>query len=88
MDHAAAMRIAQRSQYLLDIVDDVALRDGSLLGDLLQRGAFHKLHHHDQLVVDLEGGMQLCDVGMIETGEHANFADEPVSQVRLGDQIG
>src|ERR1700753_3049171 len=88
MDHAAAMRIAQRSQHLLDIFDDVTLRDRSILGDLLQRGTFHKLHHHDQLVVDLEGSMQLCDVRMIETGERANFTDKPVGQIRLGDQVG
>ena len=32
--------------------------------------------------------MQLCDVRMIETGEHADFADKPHGQIRFGDQIG
>ena len=63
-------------------------RNPGLLGQLLERRAFHELHHHDELVVVLEGGAQLRDAGMLEAGQGADLGHEPGGKIGVGGEVG
>jgi hypothetical protein len=75
VDHPAGVRVLQRRQHLADIVD--AFHGTSRPGRAhlpVQVLALHELHHHGDLLVRLESGVQLRDVGMRKAGEQPDFA--------------
>ena len=88
VDDFLVMCVLQRIEYLTDVVQSVAGGNWPLLQTCGQRDAVDILHHHDQLVVEREGGTQGGDVRMVETGQHLDFSQETVCEFFLAGQVG
>ena len=88
VDDFLLMRVLQGIEYLTDVIQSIARRNRPLLQTCGQRDAVDILHHHDQLVVEREGGTQGGDVRMVETGQHLDFSQETVCELFLAGQVG
>ena len=51
------------------------------LDDLRQRLAADVLHHDERRLVELAGVVDVDDVGVVQRGEGAGFAGEPLAQL-------
>src|ERR1039458_7137780 len=80
MDHAPAVRVTQSRKHLGRVIQIPVDRQSPFPGQLLQRYAFYILHDHHELILELEGGAQLRDVGMIEAGQGADRSEEHTSE--------
>jgi len=77
MGNPAAVSMAEGRKHLHRVIDNPIEGQAGLRSQLVQACAFDKLHHHDKLILELECGAQLRNVGMLEGGQCADFRHEP-----------
>ena len=89
VDHAVAVRLAQRVRHRYRHLQDLAYLHGALAQSLAQGGALHVLHDDDVLPVALLQAIDHRDVGMIEGGRQASLAQQAgLGLFRLHEVVG
>ena len=87
MRDAAAMRVAQGGKHLHRVIEHLVDGNPDLRSQLFEGGAFDKLHDHDELILDLEGGAQLGNAGMFKAGEGADLGHETCPEFGIGREV-
>src|ERR1700690_3974912 len=80
MNHSLGMRVCQCSEYLASEVQLLIQRYARFQAHP-QIGPVYVFHHHHQLVLVMEGGVQYCNVGMSQGGEKADLAIETLHPI-------
>ena len=88
VNDAVLMSVTERRKDLRDIAEGIPEGDRPRFRPFLQGGAFDVLHDHEELIFLAKRGAEAGDVGMIQTCQHLDFANEPVSEVRVIGKVG
>ena len=87
VNHTPLMGERQGGQHLGDRVDGPGNFDGPALQRLFQRDAVHQFHNHDQAAVHAQGGVECCDIRMLQAGMYFDFAQKPIRQAGILIQV-
>ncbi len=88
MDYVSLMRILQRGEHLLGVLDGILRGEGPATQPFGQRFTLDELHHHHYLVAERKRRPEQGDVGMVESGEHLDLAKEPSDEIGAPRGVG
>ena len=88
MDDVLFVRVTERRENLVGVVDRFGGRDRRSRDAVGQRFAFHELHDHHQLIFVRQRRTQGGDIGMVQRGQQANFTQEAIGETLIRMQVG
>ncbi len=88
MHDLSGVGVTQGFEDLADVADTLVDRDGRLADALVERDSLDQLHHHHELIIDSQRGVQGSDMGMIEAGVDLDLTHEALGQLGLVGEVG
>ena len=80
--------VTERRQGLGNVVDGIGDGDGARLGSFIEGRPLDVLHDHEELILQPKSSSEAGDVGMIQTRQYLDFANEPVREFRVIGKVG